>query len=254
MVVESENFNGGAWLNEAGDVTSHAQTVVETFTPVSPTQLMYREESSAGTATDLHILTFGNETVSQPLIQSEFDEDYSMISPDSRYILYESNETGSTQILVRPFPNVEDGSWKVSRNGGNEPRWGPDGQGIYYELNDALMVVSVETEPTFSAGNSRVLIDGPYILANAGGTKDWHLGDHLKEAAGRAGLDLDEMEKAIEHPESHHEEVEQNQQALEECGHWGVPTFVFEKEPFFGQDRLDSLRWRLEQQRVPHRG
>lgn len=86
-----------------------------------------------------------------------------------------------------------------------------------------------------------------------GGTKDWHLGDHLKEAAGRAGLDLDEMEKAIEHPESHHEEVEQNQQALEECGHWSVPTFVFEKEPFFGQDRIDSLRWRLEQQRVPHR-
>lgn len=42
LFVESQNFNGRAWLNEAGDVTSHAQTVVETFTPVSPTQLMYR--------------------------------------------------------------------------------------------------------------------------------------------------------------------------------------------------------------------
>lgn len=42
LVVESQNFNGKAWLNEAGDVASHAQTVVETFTPVSPTQLMYR--------------------------------------------------------------------------------------------------------------------------------------------------------------------------------------------------------------------
>ena len=42
LVVESRNFNGKAWLNEAGDVVSHAQTVVETFTPVGPDQVMYR--------------------------------------------------------------------------------------------------------------------------------------------------------------------------------------------------------------------
>ena len=42
LVVESKNFNGKAWLNEAGDVVSHMQTVVETFTPVSPTQIVYR--------------------------------------------------------------------------------------------------------------------------------------------------------------------------------------------------------------------
>jgi hypothetical protein len=42
LIVESGNFNGKAWLNEAGDVVSHMQTVVETFTPVSTTQLIYR--------------------------------------------------------------------------------------------------------------------------------------------------------------------------------------------------------------------
>ena len=42
LLVESSNFNGKAWLNEAGDVISHAQTVVETFTPVSPTRIIYR--------------------------------------------------------------------------------------------------------------------------------------------------------------------------------------------------------------------
>lgn len=42
LVVESQNFNGKAWLNETGDVVSHAQTVVETFTPVSATQIIYR--------------------------------------------------------------------------------------------------------------------------------------------------------------------------------------------------------------------
>jgi hypothetical protein len=42
LVVESTNFNGKAWLNESGDVVSHAQTVVETFTPVSAGQIVYR--------------------------------------------------------------------------------------------------------------------------------------------------------------------------------------------------------------------
>ena len=91
----------------------------------------------------------------------------------------------------------------------------------------------------FAAQVSRVIF---------GGTKDWHLGDHLRVAAQRADLDLGDMEKVID--SSHREEVEQNQQALEDAGHWGVPTFVYESEPFFGQDRLDTLRWRLDQQNL----
>ena len=42
LIVESTNFNGKAWLNETGDVISHAQTVIETFTPVSDAQIIYR--------------------------------------------------------------------------------------------------------------------------------------------------------------------------------------------------------------------
>ena len=42
LVVESRNFNGKAWLNETGDVISHMETLVETYTPVSPTQVHYR--------------------------------------------------------------------------------------------------------------------------------------------------------------------------------------------------------------------
>jgi 2-hydroxychromene-2-carboxylate isomerase len=80
-----------------------------------------------------------------------------------------------------------------------------------------------------------------------GGTKDWQLGDHLAGAAARAGLDLQSMDAAIANPDSHREEVEGSQAALDESGHWGVPTFVFEGEPFFGQDRIDSLRLRLDQ-------
>jgi len=81
-----------------------------------------------------------------------------------------------------------------------------------------------------------------------GGTRDWHLGAHLAEAVARAGLDLASMDAAISDPASHKAEVEANQRDLDDTGHWGVPTFDFRGEPFFGQDRIDSLRWRLEKE------
>ena len=81
-----------------------------------------------------------------------------------------------------------------------------------------------------------------------GGTRDWHLGDHLARAASRAGLDLADMDGAIADPASHQAEVEASQAALAASGHWGVPTFVVNNEPFFGEDRIDTLRWRLSQQ------
>lgn len=78
-----------------------------------------------------------------------------------------------------------------------------------------------------------------------GGTKDWDKGEHLSEAASRAELDLVAMESAREGGD-HAEEIELNQKALEAAHHWGVPTLVFKGDPFFGEDRIDTLRWKLE--------
>ncbi len=77
-----------------------------------------------------------------------------------------------------------------------------------------------------------------------GGTRDWQLGTHLADAADRAGLDLAAMDARIEGAD-HADELVANQQALTDAGGWGVPTFVFRGEPFFGQDRIDTLRWHL---------
>jgi 2-hydroxychromene-2-carboxylate isomerase len=81
-----------------------------------------------------------------------------------------------------------------------------------------------------------------------GGTADWHLGDHLAGAAARAGLDMAELDAEAERDaDALDADVAANQAALEEAGHWGVPTFVFAGEPFFGQDRIDLALWRMEQ-------
>ena len=81
-----------------------------------------------------------------------------------------------------------------------------------------------------------------------GGTKNWHEGNHLRGAAARAGLDMDELDAAAEKEKDRLEAViAANEAAQKAAGHWGVPLMVFEGEPFFGQDRFDHLKWRMEQ-------
>ncbi|MEL7463088.1 MAG: DsbA family protein [Pseudomonadota bacterium] len=85
-----------------------------------------------------------------------------------------------------------------------------------------------------------------------GGTENWNAPEMLEGAAGRAGLDLTAMEAALD-AESCEAEIEANQEALEKAGHWGVPTLVFEGEPFFGQDRIDMAIWRMERKGLKRR-
>jgi 2-hydroxychromene-2-carboxylate isomerase len=81
-----------------------------------------------------------------------------------------------------------------------------------------------------------------------GAVDNWHEGNHLAHAADRAGLDLAEMDVAIAaDPDRYDRALAANDLALRAAGHWGVPTFVFQGEPFFGQDRLATLIWRLRQ-------
>ena len=81
-----------------------------------------------------------------------------------------------------------------------------------------------------------------------GGAENWHEGDHLMGAATRAGLDLAELDAEAERDaEALDAEIAANQSALEAAGHWGVPTLVFDGEPFFGQDRIDMAVWRMQQ-------
>jgi 2-hydroxychromene-2-carboxylate isomerase len=98
----------------------------------------------------------------------------------------------------------------------------------------------------FVAEVSRVIWGGDVV--------SWHEGSHLAGAAARAGLDLDELDAAIAaDPDRHDRVIAENQRALEAAGHWGVPTMVFQGEPFFGQDRIELLVWRMKQHGLSRR-
>jgi 2-hydroxychromene-2-carboxylate isomerase len=81
-----------------------------------------------------------------------------------------------------------------------------------------------------------------------GGVENWHEDDHLADAARRAGLDLAMLDAEVLVEASELDtEIAANQLALETGGHWGVPTLLFDGEPFFGQDRIELALWRMKQ-------
>ena len=82
----------------------------------------------------------------------------------------------------------------------------------------------------------------------------WDQGDHLEKAAARAGLDLAALDAAIAADPDHYEKIiADNEAAHAASNHWGVPCFVYKGEPFFGQDRIDLLVWRLKQNGLQER-
>lgn len=87
------------------------------------------------------------------------------------------------------------------------------------------------------------------------GGRGWNKGDRLARSVETAGFDLAELDRAVTNDSAGCDAIiAENGRALEAAGHWGTPTMVFEGEPFFGQDRIDLLIWRMKQRGLEPRG
>jgi len=92
------------------------------------------------------------ERILKPLLQANWTVRNAQFSPDGRWVVYASNETGDMEIYVAPFPSFN-GKWQVSRGGGQEPRWRQDGKELFYLSADGKMTaVPVTTAASFEAG------------------------------------------------------------------------------------------------------
>ena len=91
------------------------------------------------------------ERVAKPLLQAKWTVLNAQFSPDGRWIAYASNETGTMEIYVSPFPSVN-GKWQVSSAGGQEPRWCQDGKELFYLSPEGkMMAVGLKTGTSFKA-------------------------------------------------------------------------------------------------------
>ncbi len=87
------------------------------------------------------------------------DEFVSAVSPNGKWIAYQSNETGVYQIFVRNFPEGS-GKWQISNAEGYEARWAPDSRRLYFLSGGGLMAVDIDTAGTFSAGPPKTVLSG----------------------------------------------------------------------------------------------
>ena len=100
----------------------------------------------------------------EPLLQSSADHQNGEISPDGGWIAYQSNESGRSEIYVRPFPKVDAERFLISPNGGTRPAWARNGRELFYLDGDGrLTSVPVQTTATtFRPGAATKILDTRY--------------------------------------------------------------------------------------------
>ena len=110
---------------------------------------------------DLWIMSKGGDR--HALQATPENQPHAKLSPDDRWIAYTSDESGRSEIHVRPFPNVNDGKWIVSTGGGMTPVWSRDGREIFYMNGTAMMSVAIDSRGgVFRAAAPTTLFTGPF--------------------------------------------------------------------------------------------
>lgn len=125
-------------------------------------------ELNGGTSYDIMAVPLMGDRKPRALLATQFDERRPSLSPDGKWMVYQSNESGQFELFVRPYPNVDGGRWQVSAGGGSSPIWSPDGREIFYRQGQTIQHVAVQTSPVFSAGTPSQLFQTLLPVDSAG--------------------------------------------------------------------------------------
>jgi serine/threonine-protein kinase len=127
-------------------------------------ELVFHEEGSEREG--IRRLRFDSAPVSTSILTGRFGESSPALSPDGRWLAYQSHETGRTEVYVRPYP-AAGARVSISLGGGAEPAWSRTGRELFYRTGDSLMVATVETSAALAVVDRRLLFRGEYV-AGAG--------------------------------------------------------------------------------------
>jgi serine/threonine protein kinase/Tol biopolymer transport system component len=126
------------------------------------------------TKQDLWILRLIGDRKQERFLNTQFQETEAQFSPDGHWLAYASNKTGRIEVYVQRYPETGK-TWKISREGGEVPRWSHDGSELFYRNGDKMMVVTIQTEPTFWKSEPKTLFErllegqfGPGVVAPDG--------------------------------------------------------------------------------------
>ena len=126
-------------------------------------QFLAFAENLPGTGWDVNIMRAERGATPRPFLQTPFAERDPEFSPDGKWIAYVSNESGTAEVYVRPFPGPGP-KHPISTGGGSMPRWARGGRELFYRTADSLMSVAIDTTRGFVAGTPTRLFGGDYQL------------------------------------------------------------------------------------------
>jgi Tol biopolymer transport system component/tRNA A-37 threonylcarbamoyl transferase component Bud32 len=139
--------------SQPADGTGTATLLVPTERPLVPfavwpdgTRALVQEQTPTGN--NLLTLLLDGSSKIEPLLPLKFGENNADVSPDGRWLAYQTRESGTNQIEVRPLPDVNGGRWQVGA--GSKPRWTTNGRQLAFIDDGYLAHVTVQTTPTFS--------------------------------------------------------------------------------------------------------
>jgi len=106
----------------------------------------------------------------EPLVASPADERRASFSPNGRWILYESDESGASEIFARSYPEGT-GRWQISEHGGAQPLWAPDGRTVFYWSQEGLerREVHEEGKALVPGRTSRFVLPRPVLRTDESG-------------------------------------------------------------------------------------
>ena len=191
---------GGLRIQDA-DGSSNGQTVRGTSDYDYPVELaadgdtLVFMRSTQETSFDIMKLSLRNPTEIRPLLQTSAYEGGARLSPDGRWLVYISNESGQNEVYLRPFPAL-DRRWTISTQGGTQALWNPNGKEIFYRNGDKMMSVDLTNTPEVKLSAPRVLFEQRYAfgagitMANYDVTRDGQRFIMVKDESGAARLNI----------------------------------------------------------------
>ncbi|MCL4523997.1 MAG: serine/threonine-protein kinase [Acidobacteria bacterium] len=126
------------------------------------------EVQDSKTGTDIWRLDLGEKPTATPYLQTEFNERNSRLSPDGRWMVYNSDESGKEEVYIQSFP-AAGAKVQVSSKGGDQPAWARNGKSVFYRGENAIQEVSFESSPRLAVGKPRVLFPDHFESPQVGG-------------------------------------------------------------------------------------
>ncbi len=135
--------------------------------------LLFSKADPVVTRIDTWLLPLFGDRKPRPYLQTTFTNNFAKFSPNGRWVVYRSDESGRAEIYVASFPNSE-GKRLISTAGGAFPRWSRDGREIFYVSASTLMAATVNGEgAAFEVGAVRSLFNLPATPSRISNYQGW---------------------------------------------------------------------------------